>query len=221
MQEKTAPLDDVAKKQQNISMDDLTSNEVMPEVKENAIEAVKQSGQSAPVPTPQAPSQKLKKDGTPAAKRGRKPNAEKQGVSGSYLKGENQDQKIDPMQSISSEHAAAVVSGVLERAQVVLISDDFILSDIERAANIKAWANTFDYYGGVKMTPPQALMIDHLGIILSRIPKPKTQSKLKLFTAWMNDKIKNRKWFKKDALPDRGTDSQRENDLRKEKAEKP
>ena len=64
--------------QSSFSMDDLTKNEVLPEVQENAIAAVQAAGDAAAADSVQVDAPYgIKADGTPKKKRGRKASGEK------------------------------------------------------------------------------------------------------------------------------------------------
>jgi len=73
-----------------------------------------------------------------------------------------------------------------------------------------------DYYGGVSLTPPQALALSHLQIILSRAmsEKSKTRAKFGLGLAWFKNKMTKFKFKGKNkngAHVDSGKDPKREN----------
>lgn len=165
------------------NMDALTASDQLPEVNEAAMEAVK--AQAAEVAS-EAPAVKLKKDGTPKKTPGRKPGAIKSQMN---LKPEAKND----IPVISSAAAAATCSGLLEMTSVNLISDEWIMSEMERAANIKAWEDCFNHYGGVNLPPPAALAANYLGLIVTRSFKPKTQSKWGLIKYWFASKFKRDK----------------------------
>jgi len=191
----------------SLSIDSLTETEAFPEVNEAAMTAISADREEKAIDEKIEETVKLKKDGTPAKKRGRKPNSEKKPF---YNPEEKQEKTGDQNPLVSSEYAATTVSAMFENITVRLISSEWELSPTERVMNVNAWRDTFDYYGGVTLTPPQALALSHLNIILTRIPKPETQSKFSLFKAWLKVKIQN--WKNKNALPDNRTDIKREND---------
>ena len=209
-----------------LTMDELSANETFPEVKQNAIDAIsEQKAETAAIE--QAAPIKLKADGTPAKKRGRKAGSTVQKPQAQSFnnprnpQGENVNQNIP---NISSKQAAQVVSGLIEQLSVVLVSDDFIYSEIERNSNVQAWEQTLDYYGGVTISPPAALAMNHIAIIVSRSQKEKTKTKVNLIKAWISDKIASRFKKKKDkenALPNSGSDNVGENNVRKEESGKP
>lgn len=205
-----------------ITADDLFKDDVHPDVNREAIDAVKSEKESQKnIGVTVGQNVKLKKDGTPANKRGRKPKDQAHQSTAQKSKVFGQDQKEEIKPNVSSEHAAFVVSGILERMQCVLISDDFIYTEQEKIANVTAWAKTFDYYGGVNISPPQALILDHMGIILSRASKPKTIDKITALRVWLSSKLSKIKfWDKKNARTDSRADSKREDDIRKEESEK-
>lgn len=213
----------------SIKMDNLTENEIFPEVSENAIEAVKakqnEIEQENSVEINQEQEKpKLKKDGTPAKKRGRKAgvkNQEKPQAEFHNPREKTTTQKPQDIGAVSSIEAVKVVSGILESMQVHLISSDFIYNEVERDLNVKAWANTFDHYGGVNLTPPQALALNHASIILSRVgTSNETRTKLQLVNSWFRNKIAKFRNRKKDknAYTDIRSDYERENDIRSEKS---
>lgn len=193
-----------------VTMAALTEGESLPEVNTHAIEAVqaeseeiKQIEASEPV--------RLKKDGTPAKKRGRKAGATIHGRHGFAIPDSAQA-------TISSEAAAVTVSGVLEQMQVVLISKEFAYKDVERLNNVNAWRKTFDYYGGVNLSPPAELALSHASIILSRaMAGGETKTKLALGAAWVKNKIAGLK----NALSNRGKNVKRQDDIREEESASP
>lgn len=209
-----------------LSLDDIALAEKFPEVSEHAIGAFKEKEIKAQKEVIQQSVElqkdvKLKKDGTPAKKRGRKSLDEKTKTDSAFFNPREANKAS--AQEISSHYAATVTSGIIESVTVAMISKDFQLNDIERVANVKAWADTFDYYGGVSLTPPQALMLNQAGIFLTRFGASKeTQSKLALGKAWLKDKyvsFKNRK--KKNAQPDNRTDIERKDNASQKVSETP
>ena len=202
-------------------MDALTSAEAFPEVKQNAIDAVKASQAEAPKPTENVT---LKKDGTPAAKRGRKPKDENAQATQKkfYRPGDDKPTGAAQLQTISSEHAAKMASGTIEGLGVALLGPDWKYHEMERAANVQAWSDTFDYYGGVQLSPPQMLMLSHGAIILQRFTTSETtRTKAGLAKAWFKNKIANLKGRKKNALSDSGSNTERKDDIRKEEIAEP
>lgn len=169
----------------SITMDTLTEQENFPEPQQHAIDAfaAKEKAESAV----EAPV-KLKKDGTPAKRRGRKPKSE---IVDPRRPKDAPQMPDDGTVKVDSTQAAQLVSGMLENMQVTLISKEFIYSDLEREANINAWRDTFDHYGGVSITPPQALALSHMSIILARAApaKSETRTKLQLAKIWFTHKI--------------------------------
>lgn len=211
---------------EKISMTELVSGEDFPAVQPHAIaasEAKKTAEKQAEViaQASQGPKKRGRKSNAERAAMGLPPSAPKQN-----LKLPNQQQNVPPAGTVQvdSTSAAVTVSGILEKLQVTLISDDFIYSEIERAQNITAWKNTLDYYGGVSLSPPAALALDHASIILTRAHKEKTQSKIAQlktaiaakYFAWKNRKMKKEE--QENALSDSGQDTKRENNLREEKS---
>jgi hypothetical protein len=208
-------------KNSSVTMDDLSGEEIFPEVQEHAIAAVQAELGEENVSQIDTSEYKIGEDGKPLynkdgslkKKRGRK--------SGSVLNTPDK-KETPPEQEISSIGAATVVSGVLEQMQVVLISDDFVYSTLEKKTNIDAWASTFDYYGGVNLTPPQALALNHAAIILARAGKEKTQTKFVLLKAYVSHKFgKFKFWKKKNAHVDNRADSIGENDMGEKESGQP
>lgn len=199
----------------------------MPEVKQNAIDAVnlqkdneikkavEVDGFNPDIHVVGADGQPQRnKNGSLKKKRGRK-----KGATNSTLNLKSEAPKDEALPTMGSDEAATVISGLLEAAQVKLVSEEFIYSELERIGNIEAWRQTLDHYGGVKLSPPQALALSHLQIIVVRAmtqENKKTQEKFKLFGTWVKfkmSKITFKKKGKKDgARSDSGEDSKREND---------
>lgn len=197
-----------------ITMDALTENESFPEVKENAIQAVQAQKEAEKIEAQklEAENVRLKKDGTPAKKRGPKPKDAKTNFV--------MPQGVTPPPVSPSLEAGILTSALLEQMSVSLISDDFILSEQERHSNIDAWTKCYDYYGGVEVKPPVALMMNHMAIILVRAQKEKTQTKIALAKAWLKNKIANWKKGGKNAQSDIRPDNERKDDIRKEESKK-
>lgn len=200
----------------SLTMDQLSETEQFPEVKENAIEAVKEQKQeNAEIQA--AADVKLNADGSPAKKRGRKPG-QKNSFVNPYKKDDIPSQNIAP---ISSLQAATVVSATLEMMSVALISDEWKLTPIEKESNIAAWDAAFNHYGGVQISPPMALVMNHTAIILARAGQPKTVDKIGLFKAWIKTKVNFKfKRGKENAHSDSGSDIERKDDIRKEEGGK-
>ncbi len=208
------------------ALDDIAGGE-MPEVKENAIAAVQDQKQveieSAVKEGFDPEIHVTNADGTPALnkngsfkkKRGRKKGSTVKSKSQLNLS-VNEPQIEEPV--MGSLEAAITISGLLEAAQVKMISDEFIYEELERQGNIEAWKRTLDHYGGLNLTPPQTLVLSHLQIIVSRAMSPdnkKTKEKFALFGTWFKSKISNIKFRKKDkkdgARSDNRKDTKREN----------
>ena len=117
---------------------------------------------------------------------------------------------------MTSKNAAVLTSSIIERLSVALVSDEFEYSELERAANWKAWEDCYDFYGGVNLSPPMALAADHLTIIMTRINKPKTISKISMLIFWAKNKFKRKN--KNGALPDSGNDGSRKDNVGTEKS---
>lgn len=174
----------------------------LPEVKENAIAAVQEQKQAAiskavneegfdpQIHVTDAEGNPVRnKSGTLKKKRGRKKGSKVGSKSQLNLDPPKEDENV----TLGSHEAAQVISGLLEQAQVKLVSDEFIYTEIERTGNIEAWRQTLDHYGGLTLTPPQALVLSHLQIIISRAASPenkKTQEKFKLAGEWVKLKLK-------------------------------
>lgn len=207
-----------------VDMDAQTATEEMPDVQEHAIQALqaekqseldkaKADGFNPEIHQTDARGNPVKtKSGRWAKKRGAKPKDFKR--PGDKKQAENDAPKSISMDSIES---ARMVSEMLEGLSVKLIGDEWQLSEAERAGNISAWAATFDYYGGVKISPPAALALSHMQIIITRAGKPKTASKFKLFGAWMKSKFTFKKSKKEkgesNALSDSRQDVKRKIDV--------
>lgn len=208
------------------SMDDLSAGEKLPDVQEHSIAAMaaekgekiekaKEAGFNPEIhATNEDGTPKKTQSGNFAKKRGRK----------SYLntgqksnKQEEEDLKAAKMKAENAQ-SAAVISAILEQAQMKFISEDFKYTDQERAANKAVWEATFEYYGGVNIPPPVALAVDHMTIILTRAQKPAVQDKFAHLKTWFKNKFKRKK---KNALPDNRPDSERKDNVREEKSESP
>lgn len=214
-------------KEQVTNMDALTQGESFPQVQQHSIDAfTDKAAKEAAEKVAQAPTVKLKKDGTPAKQRGRKAGVK---VEGSGLR----DPRMTPSPAalstpVDSTAAATTISGILEQMQVMLISEDFRYEQIERENNVAAWRKTIDSYGGITISPVQELIISQASIILARVHKPKTQTKITLAKAWLSDKISNfkkrkekAKEDKENALSDSREDAERKIDVREEESAKP
>lgn len=190
----------------SLSMDDLTSGEVLPEVQENAIAAVQASiaeTQQASENLEDAPYGR-KADGTPKKKRGRKAgeNAPKKSSATSTQTPFNfgDEQTPAPIDAVIGElkkdstKAATFASGLIEGFTMATISKAWKLEKDERERNVIAWRDAFDHYGGVDLSPPLALVTDHLMIIQKRaLADSDTKSRIQLGFAWIKTKFKRRK----------------------------
>jgi len=209
-----------------LSMDSLTQNEELPDVQPHAIDAIKSAKNDQ---VEQAKKElgfdpeihATNSDGTPKLTKAGKPQKKRGRKSGSVLNAKKKAETAQPeITEISSMEAGVVVSGLLEQMSVKLISDEWAYNDVERAGNVTAWAQTFDSFGGVKLSPVQMLMMSHAQIILTRIPQPKTKTKIGLIKAWW--KHKKSKWRnKKNAHTDNRKDAIGENDVREEEGAQP
>lgn len=212
------------KETSTVTMDSLTIDEELPDVQPHAIKAVKDAknetieqakkdlGFDPEIHATNADgTPKLTKAGKPQKKRGRK--------SGSVLNAKKKQEQAQPeITEISSMEAGVVVSGLLEQLSVKLISDEWAYNEVERAGNVTAWAQTFDQFGGVQLSPVQMLLMSHAQIILTRIPQPKTKTKLGLIKAWWQHKKAS--WRKKkNAHTDNRADAVGENDIREEESQ--
>jgi len=191
-----------------VSIGDIVADP-MPEVKQNAIDAihgqkaeeitkaVKVDGFNPEIHVVGADGQpKRNKNGSLKKKRGRKKGTTSPSKSTLNI----EDKKEELVEQISSYETAVTISGLLEMAQVKMISDEFLYLEIERCSNIEAWQKTLDYYGGVNLTPPQILFLSHMQIILTRAmgeKNIKTKEKFAYFKTWINQKVK-RFSFKKE-----------------------
>ena len=206
------------------SMDGLTSSELLPEVQEHSIAAV-QSEKSEKIESAKADGfnpeiHATNDDGTPkktatgnfAKKRGRKSTLNTGEKSAKQIEQEEQAEKA----AHENRASAVVISGILEQAQMKMISMDFEYSETERAANQAVWEATLAHYGGVNIPPPVALAVDHMTIILTRAQKPAVKDKFGHIKLWFKNKFKRKKY--KDALSDNRTDTERENNVREEKS---
>jgi hypothetical protein len=204
------------------TLDDLTGD--MPEVKENAIaameaargDALKKAQANGFDPavhvTDAAGNPVLTKSGTFKKKNGRKPGS----GSKSYVHNPEAEKRAaadSQARAVQSEYAARTVSGLLELASVKMLGDEWKLGEVERETNVVAWRDTFDYYGGVNLTPPMALALSHATIIMTRAGQPKTRNKLSLAWAWLKVKFsRNKKVNENGARPDTGANDERKND---------
>jgi len=206
----------------DVTMDSLTNDESFPAPDEEAIAAIQAENAAKPAPAPlpgfDPKIHAVKEDGTPSlTKTGKFRMKTKQKFVSPEEKRNEETAAKSAIPEISSREAAIVTSGLIEQLSVKLISDDFIYADIERASNQNAWEKTFDHYGGVNLTPPAALALNHMAIILTRAGQPKTLSKFKKIGGWIKSKIK-RKQKKHGALPSDGNDGKRKDDLGEEKS---
>ncbi len=219
-------LDNVANdevKPETASMDDLTETEEFPKPDEEAIAAM--DAQRAAVP----PQQNETEEFNPAIHRtgaDGKPQLTKTGKfrkktglqkSPAFKNPETQAAGGPEVPPLTSRAAGELASGLIEQLSVTLVSDDFIYSDMERQSNVVAWEKCFDHYGGVNLSPPWALAANHAAIILARAHKPRTLSKISLGFAWIKSKFKRKK-KENGALPDRGYDGKREDNMGAEKS---
>lgn len=222
------PVDNVEKVAAT-TMDALVADETLPEVQQPAIDAFneKAAAEKQEAAALEAQGVKLKADGTPAKKRGRKSNAEKGLVDPRAPKAKSAEEIEAEQKAQDSLEAAAVVSGILEQLQVVLISDEFKYEEIERVNNIQAWKDTFDHYGGVSLSPPARLAMSHASIIMTRAmrPKSKTQEKMALAKVWIVNKFSRvnvKFWQKKkdneNARTDNRADDVGQDDVRGEES---
>jgi len=194
-----------------LSMDSLTAGEVLPEVNQAAVDAVRASeAEEAAAAKKLAESAPygLKKDGTPAKKRGKQKQGEKPTHAPLNLSG------VAPVER-KSLPAAITVSALLEQMQVALISPEFKYSDMEKQGNIEAWEKTFDHYGGVKIHPAMELAMSHASIIATRAASgQETKTKFAHIKVWLSSKFKRKD--KKDALSSDRPDAERKDDIRRE-----
>lgn len=181
------------------SIDKLTEAESLPEANDSSIAAITEAKiEEAKEAAAQEAAKPVKynKDGSVAKQRGRKKGETSPPKNASTLGGPAQ-----PLQT--SLAAAATISGLLEHAQVALISDEFIYSDMERALNIGAWEKTLDHYGGMKIHPAAELAMNHFAIIASRSQKEKTKTKLAHAKVWLSSLTSKWKKKKEDKKPEK------------------
>ena len=210
-------------KPQSLSIDELVTGD-MPEVKQNAIDAVtaqkqgdidkasRDEGFDPSIHVVDGDGKpKRNKNGTLKKKRGRK-----KGATNSTLNFEKEKEQDEPDENlVESLTAATTISGLLEMTQVNLISEEFRYNDIERFENIDAWCKTLDYYGGLHLTPPQILVLSHMSIISSRAMSQKnvkTKEKFAYFKTFL--KMKFTGLFKKKDSKDGTYSDNRKNDER-------
>jgi len=213
-------------------MDDLTNNEAMPEVQPHAMKAVQDekqeviseaidngfnpeihetNAQGEPVLTKTGNFRK--KRGAGAATRKTKSKLDL-----SEKKPENAEDKSQKV-TVESKTAAITTSAILERVQIGVIGDDMVYDDTERAANVEAWFNLYEYYGGVEVHPAMAVAADHTMLILSRAQKPTVKSKFKKLSETIAGKIALMRG--KNAFFNSRKNTKRENNVRQEEGGEP
>lgn len=210
----------------------------MPSVKQNAIDAVqnqkaetletaiKIDGFDPHIHATDADGNpQYTKSGNLKKKRGRKKASGSRPQSNSSLNLGIEPEKEIPKES-ESMGTAVTVSGLLEVAQIKMISEEFKYNEIEREVNIKAWCETFDHYGGVDLSPPQKLAMSHAQIILARAlsggEKSETRAKFKMAGIWLKQKVSKlsiKRKNKDGALSDSGENSKRKNNASDENGE--
>ncbi len=199
------------------TMDSLTANEEFPRPDEEAIAAITQKEISKPSPKSEnefnPEIHRVGDDGKPVLT---KTGKFRKKTGHKFINPETKKETVGATQEISSAAAATLTSGIIERLSVMLISEDFIYSEQERNQNVVAWTNCYDYYGGVNLTPPVALAVDHMAILLARANKPKTISKFSAALFWIKNKFKRKN--KNGALPNSGNDGVRQDDMGAEKS---
>lgn len=203
-----------------MTMDALTQDEMFPVPDEEAIRAISAQENVKPQTMPGFDPEihASKADGTPSlTKNG---NFRKKTKS-KFVKPEEKRAEVakQAAMEISSKEAAIVCSGLIEQISVKLISDEFAYSDLERGSNVQAWEHCFDHYGGVNLTPPAALALNHAAIVLTRLGQPKTMGKFKQIGGWMKNKFKRKP--KNGALLNRGNDGKRQDNVGAEKSSQP
>lgn len=197
----------------DLSIDDLTQEETLPEANESAIAAVQKSEQEEKEELQRQEQENIRynKDGSIAKKRGRKAGQKPLNKNDSSLF-VGSDAQLKERKSLP---AAITVSGLLESAQVTLISKDFVYTDLERKQNVEAWEKLMDRYGGMEIHPAAEVAMNHFSIIASRAASSEeTKTKLSHFRIWFASKISRLKKGKKDALSGSGQDVERENNVR-------
>lgn len=223
--------DDDKRSNKPVSMDDLTAGEAMPEVRENAIEAVqsqkqiemaaaKADGFDPDIHMTDGQGQPIKTKGGAYRK---KPGVKKSGSKSVVNTGQKSAKEIQAQMEAEKTEAenlqsAVVVSGILENLQMKLISEEFKYDDLERRTNVENWKATFEHYGGVNISPPVALAMDHATIILKRSQMKETSSRFALAKTWLKNKFSFIKRKRENALSDSGQNVERKNDVRKEES---
>ena len=208
---------------QQLTMDELTAQENFPRPDEEAIAAITEQRVDASAAADPESQEKFDpaihsvgKDGKPTVTKTGKFRKKNQ----KFIRPDAVEEKpVAPAPAVTSEHAAQVTSGLIEQLSVTLISDDFVYSELERASNIKAWEQCYDYYGGVNIPPPAALALNHIGIIVARAHKEKPQMKFALFVTWIKNKFKRKP--KNGAHASSGNDGKRENNVGAEESAQP
>ena len=208
----------------SISMDDLTQEETFPAPDEEAIASILEN-KNQPI---NVEIQDIKTDekfnpeihrvddaGNPVLT---KTGKYRRKTGWKFIRPEEKPENLtkEKIPTITSRGAARIASGTIERLSMVLISDEFRLTPDEKEENVTAWENCIEFYGGCKLSPPWELMANQVGIILTRMDKPKTQNKLAL--VWLKIKGIFVRGKKHGALSDSRNDGFRENDLGKEKS---
>lgn len=201
------------------SMDSLTQAEEFPRPDEEAIAAI--TAQNAEKPMPENDGQifdpaihRVGDDGKPSVTKTGK-FRKKTGLKFIRPEDKKKEEVKTGIPEISSKDAAIVTSGLIEQISVKLIGDEFNYNEMERNSNVQAWERTYDHYGGVNLSPPAALALNHMSIILARSTQPQTISKMKLFGAWIKSKMTRKK--KHGSQSDSRNDGKRKDDLGAEK----
>lgn len=195
-----------------ITMDSVTEGENLPNVSEHAIGALKQKleGEEQKQIELENEQPKKKTRGRPKKINGdEKPKLNIPSDKNTTTENKN---------NISSEYAAKVVSGTIEKLSCVILSPEWELSEIERNSNVSAWTAAIDSSGGLNLTPWQALALDYTGIIITKTTQSKvTRSKLSLAWSWFKIKIKGGK----DALFNNRKDTKRKDDMGEKEGSEP
>lgn len=181
------------------SMDELTAGEIFPKPDEEAIAAIVQNNEAAAqsdLPEKFNPAiHATDKHGNPSVTKGGKFRRKKNtGFINPEIDATKEAEKKAAAEKAAQDSlkAAQVTSGLIEQLSIKLISDDFIYSEFERESNVKAWQDCYNYYGGVNLTPPLELAMNHGAIIIARSHKPTVQSKFRQFAGWLKSKLKRK-----------------------------
>lgn len=221
-QDTPAPIvEEVLEQPTSLTMDELTAQETFPKPDEEAIAAITEQREQVPAPEvadkfdPSIHS--VGKDGKPSLT---KLGKFRKKTGAKFKRPEdNPTPSKEVAPPVSSLQAAIITSGLIEQLSVKMISEDFIYDPMERDGNVKAWTDCYDYYGGVNISPPAALALNHAAIILSRAQKEKTKDKLAHIVTWFKNKFKRKP--KNGTQPNSGNDGKRKDNVGAEESTQP